>query len=357
METWCPEPGDMIDSSLRAAFDDTRGYLDTASYGLPARATVTALHASTDAWARRALDLPAIDRDVDRMRAAFARIVGARPADVALAATVSQVVGTVAASLPDGARVLVAEHDFASVVMPFRADPRLTVRAVPLERLVEAMRPGVDLVAVSAVQSSDGRLVDLEALAQAAAAAGIRTVIDATQSSPWLPIDSRRFDVVVAAAYKWLTAPRGITLAAVRPDATWVRPVNAGWYSADDPWGSLYEDGASTSAGARRLDTSPPWQLVSAGASALEIMAAIPAQDVHAHGPGLADEFRTSLGLAPAGSAIVSLAGDPAAFESAGLRVASRAGRVRLGFHVYNDETDLARAIDAARAARLTVAA
>jgi len=341
----------MLDSSIRAAFDGTRGYLDTASYGLPARATVSALHAATDAWSRGALELAAIDRDVDRIRTAFASIVGASPADIALASTVSQVVGTVAASLPDSATVLVAEHEFASVVMPFRTNPRLNVVAVPHERLVDAVGPGVDLVAVSAAQSSDGRVVDLVALAQAAQAAGVLTLIDVTQSSPWLPIDARRFDVVVAAAYKWLTAPRGITLAAVHPSATWVRPVNAGWYSADDPWGSLYEDGATISARARRLDLSPPWQLVSAGAAALDLMASIPVADARAHSTGLADEFRAALGLAPAGSAIVSLPGTAGAFAAAGLRVASRAGRVRLGFHVYNDSTDVERAVAAARRA------
>ena len=346
----------MIDSSVRGAFPSAAGYLDTASYGLPSHATAQALHDAADAWAAATVDPRLLDPVVDRMRAAYARIVGADAADVTLAGSVSQVVGMVAASLPAGARVLVAEGDFASVRWPFAADPRLSVEVVPLERLVDAVREGVDLVAVSAAQSRDGAVIDLAALAQAARSAHVRTLVDVSQSAPWLPIDARLFDVVVAGAYKWLDAPRGIALAAVRPEACWVRPVYASWYGADSPWDSLYGAGVDLSSGARRLDASPPWPLLEAGATALELHARIGWRDAFAHTTGLADEFRAALGMAPAGTAIVSVRADARAFAEAGLRVAERGGRVRLGFHVYNDESDLARAVDAARAAMLVAA-
>ena len=72
-----------------------------------------------------------------------------------------------AASLRPRSVVLAAEEDFTSVLFPFlRAD--LEVRLVPLDRLLESITDEVDLVAVSAVQSADGRLIDLPALADAA---------------------------------------------------------------------------------------------------------------------------------------------------------------------------------------------
>ncbi|WP_084077595.1 aminotransferase class V-fold PLP-dependent enzyme [Demequina sp. NBRC 110057] len=343
----------MLSDTLTRGFDAARGYLDTASYGLPARATAAALHASIDAWSTGRFDPREADAAVGRCRRAFATLVGASAQDIALASATSAMVGTVAASLPVGARVLVADGDFGSLVRPFVADPRLTVESVPLDRLIDAVRPGIDLVAVSAVQSRDGRILDLTALADAADAAGARTLIDVTQSCPWLAIDARRFDVVVASAYKWLNAPRGIALAAVSPAALgWVRPVGASWYGSDLPWESLYapEGLADT---ARRLDTSPPWQLCDAAAVALEAHAAEDPAALHRHGPALADALRAELGLAPTGSAMVSLAAQPCDLAAAGITAASRTGRVRVGFHVHNDEIDVQRAVAALRPAVL----
>ena len=140
----------MMNVAVANAFDRVPGYLDTASVGLPSRATASALRAAVDDWASGRVDPSALDAPVDRMRAAYARIVGCEAADVTLAGSVSQVVGMVAASLPIGARVLAVEGDFASVLFPFMADGRLDVTLVPLEGLLDAVRPGVDLVAVSA---------------------------------------------------------------------------------------------------------------------------------------------------------------------------------------------------------------
>ncbi|MDN4484258.1 aminotransferase class V-fold PLP-dependent enzyme [Demequina lignilytica] len=336
-------------------FPRVPGYLDTATYGLPAHATTRALHEATDAWAVGALDPVALDAAVDRMRAAYASLVGAEAADVTLAGSTSQVVGMVAASLPDGARVLVARCDFASVRMPFEADPRLRVIEVPLARLVDEVRPGVDLVAVSAVQSADGTVVDLGALALAARVAGARTLVDASHAAGWMDIRAREFDVVVASAYKWLGAPRGIALAAVHPAATWIRPVVASWYGADVPWDALYGSAADLSAGARRLDTSPAWQTAEAGAVALEILAAQGAPAIREHAVGLANLFRAEAGLAPGASPIVAVDLPRAdALAAAGIRAATRNGRARLAFWVHSTEDD---ALNAARAIRAGVPA
>ncbi|WP_062209946.1 aminotransferase class V-fold PLP-dependent enzyme [Demequina oxidasica] len=332
----------MLNTTIAASFPHIPGYLDSASYGLPAHATSAALARAAHDWSLAKTDPYALDASVDRMRAAYASIVGAQPTDVALGGSVSQMVGMVAASLPDGARVLAVERDFSSVVYPFLADPRLNVTLVPLERLVDEIRPGVDLVAVSSAQSCDGRVVDLTALAMAAHSAGVKTLIDVSQSSGWLPIHARDFDVVVAGAYKWLTCPRGMALAAIRPDATWIRPVCASWYGSDDPWGSLYGPDLKLSTLGRRLDTSPPWQLVEAGAIALETLAA---QDIHAaytYCTGLANDLRAELRMPASNSAILSVTGVEAqVLADAGVRASARDGRARMSFYIYNDAADV----------------
>lgn len=335
---------------IASAFTRVPGYLDTASYGLPPRAAARAVRDAVRAWQAGTLEPAAFDPAVERMRAAFGTLVGAAADDVTLAGSTSQVVGMVAASLPDGARVAIAEGDFASVCFPFLADPRLRVDVVPLDGIVAAAATA-DLVAVSAVQSSDGRVANLDALATAARVSGARTLVDASHAAGWMELSARDFDVVVASAYKWLAAPRGIALAAVRPDATWVRPVNASWYGADRPWDSLYGPRMQLSATARRLDTSPPWQLVEAGAISLELLASQAIAEIGAHSVGLANAFRERIGMPRGASPIVAVDGvDAATLAGAGIRASSRGGRARFAFHVANDERDVDLAVHAVRA-------
>ena len=153
---------------------------------------------------------------------------------------------------------------------------------------------------------------------------------------------------MVAAAYKWLTAPRGIALAAIHTDATWLRAVNASWYGADEPWNSLYGPNLNPSVTARRFDTSPPWQLVEAGAIALETLAGADLHSTHAYVVGLANAFRSRIGLPDGDSPIVSVDGaDADALTAAGVTVAARNGKARLSFYVYNTMADVEAAASA----------
>ena len=341
--------------ALRAAFAPVPGYLDAATCGLPARATIDAMREALDTWQAGKADLAVYDAAVVASRAAFARLVRTDPSNVGIGSQTSVLVGTVAASLPDGAEVLVVDGDFSSVVFPFlaQADRGVTVRHAPLERLAEEIRPTTHTVAFALVQSVDGRVADVEAITAAAAAAGARTVCDITQAAGWLPIEADRFDVTVCAAYKWLAAPRGTAFLTVRPERLGeLRPVNANWYAGEEIWSSVYGPGMALARDARRLDVSPAWLCWVGAVPVLEAFAAADPEQVRRHAVGLADSFRTGLGLADGGSAIVSLPDDEAGsrralLAAAGTRTAGRGGRVRLAFHVWNDASDAARAVAA----------
>lgn len=175
---------------------------------------------------------------------------------------------------------------------------------LPLE---DGFRGRADLVAVSAVQSCDGRVADLDAILAAAREAGARVLVDTTQASGWLPVDCAPLDYVVCGAYKWLLAPRGTAFLAVRPDsAEQLRPLAVGWYAGDDPWTSIYGTPLRLAADARRFDVSPAWFSWAGAADALELLAALDRETVRAHNVGLADAFLAGLGLVPQGSAIVT---------------------------------------------------
>lgn len=327
------------------------GYLNTASLGVPPLASLAVMTDLLDGWRRGQLSPPDLDQFVVRSRGAWASIAGVDPTCVAVGATVSEFVGLVAAALPDGARVVTARSEFTSLLFPFlaHADRGVTVDELPLEDLA-GFRGRADLVAVSAVQSCDGRIVDLDAIGAAAGNAGARVLVDTTQAAGWLPVDCASVDYVVCGAYKWLLAPRGTAFMAVRPDsADRLRPLAAGWYAGENPWTSIYGTPLRLAADARRFDVSPAWFSWAGAADALELVAGLDRESVRAHNVGLANAFLAGLGLPAQGSAIVTIdrPGATDALAAAGIRTAVRAGRVRASFHLYNDADDVDLAVAA----------
>lgn len=335
-----------------ASFDVPDGYLNTASIGVPPVDAARAVAESVMRWGS-GLDGPEdFEPAVATARTAFARLIGTTTDRVAIGATVSQHVGLVAGSLPAGARVLVAANEFTSVVFPFAAqrDRGIRVTEVELSDIAEHAADH-DVVAVSVVQSSDGRIADLDALRQVAAANSTRVLLDVTQALGWLPLQLDWADWVVGAAYKWLLSPRGAAWLAVHPDAPKIQPSSANWYAGQDPWSSTYGLPLRLANDARALDLSPTWLAQVGAAAAMDWLAGIDMTAVAKHCVGLADEFRTALDLPAAGSAIVSVQVPDAVSKltAAGVACAARAGRARLSFHLYNTGADVERAVVALR--------
>ncbi|OLT24033.1 class V aminotransferase [Actinomadura sp. CNU-125] len=336
--------------SLREAqreFTAGVAYLNTATYGLPPRAAHEAVLAAERDRAAGLMAARGPDTAVTRSREAFARIVGLPASRVAGGAQVSYFVGLVAASLPDGARVLVAEGDFTSLLFPFLARPGLDVRAVPLDTIVDRIDAGTDLVAVSAVQSADGRIVAMDDLTRAARAHGARVLLDVTQAAGWLPLPADRVDWLVCGGYKWLLGPRGTAFLAGTEEAlAALPPVGASWYGGADIWDSIYGTPLRLAADARRFDLSPVWASW-AHAPALELLERVGVPAIHAHDVALARRFRAALGLPPGDSAIVSVPvpdGTAERLRDAGVVAAVRAGRLRCAFHLSTTEDDVDRA-------------
>jgi selenocysteine lyase/cysteine desulfurase len=339
----------------QALFPAARGYLDSATIGLPPATAVAELETAVEQWRRGEASAPGYDAWVDRSRAAFARLVGVPEQLVAIGGQVSSFAGVVAASLPADAEVVCPEGDFASVIYPFlvQRERGVSVRVVPLERLADELRPETSVVAFSAVQSSDGRLADLDAVVAAAASCGTATLLDATQACGWLPLDAGRFDYLACSAYKWLLSPRGTCFMTIRAEQLdKLTPHLAGWYAGEERWATLYGHPLRLARDARRLDLSPAWLSWVGTAPAVELLAEIGAEAIRDHAVGLANRVREGLGMEPSNSAIVSLRAQGAGerLERAGIRASLRADGARIGFHLYNDGED-AEAVLAALAA------
>ncbi len=340
-------------TATRAEFDPEVVYLNTASLGLPPRRSLVALEEVLQSWRSGRASPPDYDAPLNASRARYAALVGVEPAQVAVGSQASVFAGLVAAAVPDGSEVLTATGEFTSIVFPFlaQAGRGVRVREVPLEQLPEAITATTALVAVSAVQSADGRLVDLDALTAAAAATGTRVLLDTTQAVGWLPAAAGRFAYTVCDGYKWLLAPRGTCFFTVQPElAGELVPHTAGWYAGEQPWDSIYGSPLRLAENARRFDVSPAWHSWVAQATALELLTEVGVPLLHEHTLGLANRFRAAVGAPPGDSAIVSLAAAPdieRRLQRAGIAGSVRAGRLRLAFHINNDRDDADTAADA----------
>lgn len=330
-----------------AEFSPAGVFLNSATLGLAPQRSVTAMRMYEDSRFAGTVNAVAIDAYVERGRSCFATLLGRDPSEIATGSQASQFVGLVAASLRPRSVVLAAEEDFTSVLFPFlRAD--LEVRLVPLDRLVDSITEDVDLVAVSAVQSADGRLIDLAALASSASTAGALTLVDVTQAAGWLPLTDLVADYVVGGGYKWLLGPRGTCFFAISPTAPALPELAAGWYAGESRWDSIYGPPLRLAEDARRYDVSPAWGCWVGHTPALELLLEVGIERIHAHDLALANAFRDGLGLAPGNSAIVSVEAPDditARLAEAGIAAAVRAGRLRLSFHLYNSEADVEAAL------------
>jgi selenocysteine lyase/cysteine desulfurase len=333
---WQPEPG----------------WLNTASYGLPPRPAWDAVQAALADWRGGRTSWEGWDTSTGRARAAFARLIGVDAADVAIGSTVSAMLGPVAAALPDGARMVVSEGEFASNMFPWmvQADRGVQVRTVPVDKLAEAISPDTDLVAFSLVQSADGAVARYRDIVAAARANHALVSVDATQGCGWLAFDAPAADVVAVGGYKWLMGVKGATFAYYGPRIRErMTPNAAGWYAGEDVHSSYYGPPMHLAANARRFDTSPAWFAWVGTAPALEVVEQIGVAAIGAHNVELANRFLTGLDQPPGASAIVTVdvPGAEERLAAAGVRAAVRAGRVRASFHIYNTPADVDLALTA----------
>ena len=277
-----------------ALFAPETTYLNTASFGLPPRPAWEALQAALGDWRGGRTSWEHWGEATEAARAAFAALVGVPVERVAIGANVSSLVGLVAASLPDGTRVLSPEPEFTSVTWPFVAQGRgIDVDVVPVDRLAEAVDSRTGVVAFSAAQSATGEVADLEAVAASAAPPrgddrvgrqpGLR--LAAAGRRPLRRGGLHRLQVAALAARHGFLTVAPERLAELVPQA-------AGWYAAEDVHGSYYGADMRLAGDARRFDISPAWFSWVGTAPALDVILRVGVEAIHEHDVRLANLFR-----------------------------------------------------------------
>jgi selenocysteine lyase/cysteine desulfurase len=215
---------------------------------------------SSDAWFR----------DVERLRGAFAQLIGSDPDAVAFVPSSSYGLAVAARNIEAAPadEVVVLAEEFPSgyytwqrfcgrtgaTLVEIERDERLGWTESVLARISERTR----VVAVPHVHWTNGAHLDLEVVARSAHGVGAVLVIDASQSLGALPfdIDAVRPDYLVAVGYKWLLGPLGFSYLYVADSHREGEPLEENWINraGSESFSSLVDYAPTYRPGARRFD-------------------------------------------------------------------------------------------------------
>jgi selenocysteine lyase/cysteine desulfurase len=345
-----------VDPSIRALFHPEPGltYLDTATYGLPPDPTLRAMREAEDAWQAGTASWVEWDKQAERARAAFGRLIGAPSSRVALMPSVSTGVGIVAADLAPGDRVVGPALEFRSVLYPLLVARERGVEIVEvddIDRLLEAITPSTQLGALSLVQMQTGRVLPIREVVERAEAVGAEVLLDATHGVPFVRLDDviDRIDYVAVAAYKHLLCPRGVAFLVLRDDHIGrLPPILANWRASDDPYMSFFGRPFALADGAARYDVSFGWITWLGAAVSLELLVEWQASGALEEPVALARSLADRVGIEWGGGTLVcpqihDADRVRAALAEHRIKAAFRGTALRLSTHVYNDEADAER--------------
>ena len=211
----------------------------------------------------------------NRIRESLARLIGAKPEEIALTSGASAGVAAVAYGLKwnPGDEVITAKGEFplqytAWKPMEEREGLKLKIvapsgRFITADDLIAAITPKTRVVSVSLVRYDDGSLLDAPRMAAACHAQGALLLLDVSQCCGALPMDVRQLgaDFLVCAGYKWLLGPFGTGFFWMKSEHfSTVRPGPFYWMAVagSDNFAALNFEDPKPAASAKRWD-APEW--------------------------------------------------------------------------------------------------
>jgi L-cysteine/cystine lyase len=296
----------------------------------------------------------------ERLRAAYARVLGCDVADVALKSSTSDGLGSVLAGmdLGPGDEIVTSDSEHPGLLGPLivAKSRGVEVRAVPLREVANAVRATTTLVACSHVSWVDGEVAPAEL-----AELDIPVVLDGAQGAGAILLDMAQLGCAAyaAAGQKWLCGADATGLLYVAPRyRERIRPIGPAYLAFEDASkgldSPLHKD-------ARRYDAaSVSREGVAFTLAAIEMLESHGLAAVHERAAGLAQRFADALQVAgrsvgprDATTLVAWVDPDPEAtrerLAEAGIVIRNLPGTpyLRASVGAWNDDGDLQRLIDA----------
>jgi selenocysteine lyase/cysteine desulfurase len=228
---------------IREQFPITKNkmFLNHAAQSPLPKPVADAIHRYTDDFSKFGTSLVEGDR---WGKPFFAKLIGARPEEIALIENTSVGLNIAANALqyPSGSKIVTTDLEYPSVVYPWLRK-NLGVRVhyvksvngkVSLDEMEKAVDDKTVAVAISHVEYVNGFRQNLRVLSEIAHEHGAYLIVDAIQSVGTMPVNVKTDDVdfLMAACYKWLLSPPGAAYLYVKDELIEkFEPPYVGWAS------------------------------------------------------------------------------------------------------------------------------
>lgn len=316
----------------------------------------------------------------EEARTLFAQLIHGDAEGVAIIPSASYGLATAAANVrvAEGESIVVLEEQFPSNVYPWRdlakrTGAELVTAPRPADHdwttaVLDRMDGRCAVVAVPNCHWTDGSLLDLARVGEAAREAGAALVVDATQSLGAHPLDVSevRPDFLVSAAYKWMLGPYSLGFMYVGEGYREGTPLEQTWLGREgsEDFASLVEYRDAYAPGARRYDVGERSNFVLLP-MAMEAMRQLLEWGVTSVAETLAgltglvegEAARRGMRVVPAEKRVGHMIGlglDPGAPRDLAVRlggegvfVSVRGRSLRVSPHLYNTERDVEKLFDA----------
>jgi selenocysteine lyase/cysteine desulfurase len=352
-------------------------YLNSCSQGALSHRVRAAYEEYLDGWDAHGAEWAVWVERADAARAAFARLLHADAAELAVTTSVTQgVSGVVSAlDLSSRPRIVISEYEFPTVgqiahAQELRGAEVVHVRpaedgSIPTERFAEAIDERTALVCCTTVSYRTGHRHDVAEIARLAHEAGALCLADSYQAVGAVDFDARALgvDFVTGGTVKYLLGSSGLGFLYVRRELhEQLLPSQTGWFADEDIFQMDISD-YSPAADARRFDAgTPPVPNIYAGLAGMSL--------IEEAGPAAIEEHVVALttrlidGAKELGAHVVTPGGTRsplvcikstdvnalvATLDSERIVCSERDSNLRVSLHLYNVEGDVDRLLDALR--------
>ena len=359
-------------------------YLNSCSQGALSHRVRAAYEEYLDGWDANGAEWAVWVERADAARAAFARLLMADPAELAVTTSVTQGVSGIVSALDLQARpkIVISEYEFPTIgqiahAQELRGAEVVHVRpaddgSIPLEPFAEAIDERTALVCCTTVSYRTGHRHDVAEIARLAHEAGAYCLADSYQAIGAVDFDARALgvDFVTGGTVKYLLASAGLGFLYVRRELLGkLLPSQTGWFADEDIFQMDISD-YSPAADARRFDAgTPPVPNIYAGIAGMSIVEEAGTAAIEEHVAGLATRLvdgAEELGahvVTPRGarSPLVCIESTDvdalvAALAEESIVCSERDSNLRVSLHLYNVEEDVDRLLGALREKRSLLA-